>query len=202
MRTSFGRQLEEDRLPADGENETGTSRSRRHEIARCEAAARVAAAMLRLLKMSPPGVRRDKAALSSGCKSHPANSLQPMPNRLSLRGRLRHLTFPSPSCSRCLVLAKAIEREKKHEPGRSDAFEKLWAAYQLQKAFRSRRRRYTRKRRMNPVTGSMCCTTRSAAMTSWPMLMPYAAPTRVPQGLTGRILPKLRRTGWSVGWVN
>jgi hypothetical protein len=50
---------------------------------------------------------------------------QPMSNRLSLRGRLRHLTFPSPSCSRCLVLAKAIEREKKHEPGRSDAFEKL-----------------------------------------------------------------------------
>ena len=50
---------------------------------------------------------------------------QPMLNRLSLRGRLRHLTFPSPSCSRCLVLAKAIEREKKHEPGRSDAFQKL-----------------------------------------------------------------------------
>ena len=27
--------------------------------------------------MSPFGVRRDKAELSSGCKSHPANSLQP-----------------------------------------------------------------------------------------------------------------------------
>ena len=29
------------------------------------------------MRMAVMGVRRDKAALSSGCKSHPANSLQP-----------------------------------------------------------------------------------------------------------------------------
>ena len=33
--------------------------------------------MTRLSGMSASGVRREKAALSSGCKPHPANSLQP-----------------------------------------------------------------------------------------------------------------------------
>src|SRR5260221_8304328 len=32
---------------------------------------------LRILLMTDMGVRRDKAALSSGCKAHPARSLQP-----------------------------------------------------------------------------------------------------------------------------
>src|SRR6202030_2686892 len=51
-----------------------------------------------------------------------------------------------------------------------------WATYQLRRAFRNCRRRYTRKRRRNPATGFTLCTTRSAATTSWHMLTPYVAP--------------------------
>src|ERR1700681_4476660 len=40
-----------------------------------------------------------------------------------------------------------------------------WATYQLRRTFRNCRRRYTRKRRRNPATGFMLCTTRSAATT-------------------------------------
>src|SRR3974377_1062034 len=35
-----------------------------------------------------------------------------------------------------------------------------WATYQLRKASRDCRRRYTQKRRLKPVTASMLCTTR------------------------------------------
>src|ERR1700746_1848249 len=47
-----------------------------------------------------------------------------------------------------------------------------WVTYQLRKVFRNCRRRCTRKRRQKPAIGSMPCTTRSAARTFWPMLMP------------------------------
>src|SRR6202045_4910006 len=47
-----------------------------------------------------------------------------------------------------------------------------WATYQLRRVFRNCRRRCTRKRRQKPAIGSMPCTTRSAARTFWPMLMP------------------------------
>jgi len=53
-----------------------------------------------------------------------------------------------------------------------------WVTYQLRKVFRNCRRRCTRKRRQKPAIVSTPCTTRSAVMTSWPMLMPSAAPTR------------------------
>src|SRR5947208_2747161 len=53
-----------------------------------------------------------------------------------------------------------------------------WATYQLRKLFRSCRRRCTRKRRQKPAIGSMPCTTRLVAKTSWRMPMPSAAPTR------------------------
>src|SRR5436305_6272764 len=43
-----------------------------------------------------------------------------------------------------------------------------WATYQLRRVFRNCRRRCTRKRRQKPAIGSMPCTTRSAARTSWP----------------------------------
>src|SRR6516162_1363572 len=51
-----------------------------------------------------------------------------------------------------------------------------WAAYQLRKAFKNCRRRYTRKRRQKPATASMLCTTRFTAGTFWRMPMPCAAP--------------------------
>src|SRR6202142_2520861 len=49
-----------------------------------------------------------------------------------------------------------------------------WVTYQLRKLFRNCRRRCTRKRRQKPAIGSMPCTTRLAARTFWPMLMPSA----------------------------
>jgi hypothetical protein len=36
--------------------------------------------------MSQMGVRRDKAALSSGCKSHPATALQPEATGAAMEG--------------------------------------------------------------------------------------------------------------------
>src|SRR5262249_13811388 len=42
-----------------------------------------------------------------------------------------------------------------------------WATYQLRRAFRSCRRRCTRKRRQKLAIVSTPCTTRSAAKTSW-----------------------------------
>src|SRR5262249_38182718 len=53
-----------------------------------------------------------------------------------------------------------------------------WATYQLRRAFRSCRRRCTRKRRQKLAIVSTPCTTRSAAKTSWLMRMLSAAPTR------------------------
>src|ERR1700693_2941250 len=61
-----------------------------------------------------------------------------------------------------------------------------WATYQLRRVFRNCRRRYTRKRRQKPAIASTRCTTRSAATTSWLMLMPSAAPTRAHLGWMDR----------------
>src|SRR5438876_12156543 len=70
-----------------------------------------------------------------------------------------------------------------------------WATYQLRRVFRNCRRRCTRKRRQKPAIGSMPCTTRSAARTFWPMLMPSAAPTRAHREWTVRILRTSTRMG-------
>src|ERR1700675_4151870 len=77
-----------------------------------------------------------------------------------------------------------------------------WATYQLRKVFRNCRRRCTRKRRQKPATASMPCTTRSAARTFWPMLMPSAAPTRAHRVWTVRILRTSTRMGCSGGSAN
>src|ERR1700737_4064419 len=74
-----------------------------------------------------------------------------------------------------------------------------WATKQLRKVFRSCRRRYTRKRRRRPVIASTPCTTRSAATTSWRMLMPSAALTRAHRGSTVRTLRTSKRMGSSGG---
>src|ERR1700751_2784740 len=70
-----------------------------------------------------------------------------------------------------------------------------WATYQLRRVFRNCRRRCTRKRRQKPATAFMLCTTRSAARTFWPMLMPCAAPTRAHRVWTVRILRTSTRMG-------
>ena len=57
-----------------------------------------------------------------------------------------------------------------------------WAAYQLRKAFRNCRRRYTQKRRLKLAIASMPCTTRSTAKISWPTLTRSAAPIGARRG--------------------
>ena len=56
-------------------------------------------------------VRRDKAALSSGCKPHPANSLQP-----EATGAVMEVTkWPKPSGKACheLVTARVCRPQRK-----------------------------------------------------------------------------------------
>ena len=77
-----------------------------------------------------------------------------------------------------------------------------WATYQLRKVFRNCRWRCTRKRRQKPAIASTPCTTRSAAMTFWPMRMLSAAPTRAHREWTDRILRTSRRMGCSGGSAN
>src|SRR6202162_4052360 len=77
-----------------------------------------------------------------------------------------------------------------------------WVTYQLRIVFRNCRRRCTRKRRQKPAIASTPCTTRSAARTSWPMLMPSAAPTRAHRVWMDRTLRTSRRMGCSDGLAN
>src|SRR5207344_3307801 len=77
-----------------------------------------------------------------------------------------------------------------------------WATYQLRRVSRNCRRRYTRKRRQKPAIAFTPCTTRSAATTFWPTLMPGAAPTRAHRAWTVRTSWISRRTGSSGGLVN
>src|ERR1700746_2812360 len=77
-----------------------------------------------------------------------------------------------------------------------------WATYQLRRVFRNCRRRCTRKRRQKPATASTPSTTRSAAMTSWPMPMPSAAPTRAHRGWTDKSLRMSKRMGCNDGLAN
>src|SRR6202163_2709972 len=77
-----------------------------------------------------------------------------------------------------------------------------WVTYQLRIVFRNCRRRCTRKRRQKPAIASTPCTTRSAARTSWPMLMPSAAPTRAHRVWMDRTSQTSRRMGCSDGLAN
>src|ERR1700682_4604640 len=77
-----------------------------------------------------------------------------------------------------------------------------WVTYQLREVFRNCRRRCTRKRRQKPAIGSTPCTTRSAARTSWPMLMPSAAPTRAHRAWTVKTSRTSKRMGCNDGLAN
>src|SRR6516162_10115552 len=78
-----------------------------------------------------------------------------------------------------------------------------WATYQLRKAFRNCRRRYTRKRRLNPATASTLCTTRFSARIFWRMPMPYAAPIgarRVWTARTSRTSKSMAKRSGLANW--
>src|SRR3974390_680605 len=77
-----------------------------------------------------------------------------------------------------------------------------WAAYQLRKAFKNCRRRYTRKRRQKPAIASTPCTTRFSAQIFWRMPMPCAAPTGARRVWTARTSRMSRSMAWSGGLAN
>src|SRR3989449_7692589 len=77
-----------------------------------------------------------------------------------------------------------------------------WVSYQLRRVFRNCRGRCTRKRRQKPAIASTPCTTRSAVRTSWPTLMPSAAPTRAPRVWMVETSRTSKRMGCNDGLAN
>src|SRR2546430_1076782 len=59
-----------------------------------------------------------------------------------------------------------------------------------------------RKRRPNPASASISCTTRSIVRTSWHTPTPAARPTRAQPEWTNRTSPTSKRMGWNGGLGN
>src|SRR5262249_462520 len=77
-----------------------------------------------------------------------------------------------------------------------------WATYQLRRVFRNCRRRCTEKRRQKPAMAATPCMTRSAAKTSWLMLMLSAARSESNGKWTVRNWRTLKSMGCNGGLAN
>src|ERR1700740_138593 len=77
-----------------------------------------------------------------------------------------------------------------------------WATYQLRKASRDCRRRYTQKRRLKPTTASMLCTTRFIARIFWLTRTLSAAQIEGLRVLMVRTLRTSKSTGLGDGSAN